>query len=377
MNLNALQRGIVSRLESIPTEVSTLATAGLLERSRIQAGKAATNLLRSFRPGKPMIWDPWILPDGDGYRLFYLKGVEGHTPWWSVSNICSATSTDMQHWHDLGVILEPSPAHAWESGRICAGCTHKENGVYYLFYSAGGAAEPELKNEAIGLATSIDGIYWQRQTEHFPLLPAQSDRGYGRCNWTNHFHWRDPYLFKDPRSNRYYLFICASANTPGNFQGCIGLAVADSIDGHYELLPPVVSPTPDTAADWAYYHMERPQVFYRNGKYHLLFSCFRMYLNPRWIQKHNSQLITNSSLYWYVSDEITGLFQPVHPEKFIVTNSEKTGMYGTTLLPIPTNPNEFITYGWYHRLHALEVSPTFRAKWSDRELTLSRGSIDS
>jgi len=370
MNLNALQRGIVGRLEAIPTE-SELSTVGFLGRGRIRAGKAVTDLLRSLRHQQPMDWDPWILPDGDRYRLFYLRGVAGYTPWWTVSKICGAVSSDLQHWQSLGTLLEPEAAHAWESGRVCAGCAYQEAGVYYLFYSAGGSAGVDLKNEAIGLATSTDGLHWQRHDDHYPLLPDADDPWYGRCNWTGHFHWRDPYVFKDPQTDRYYLFICASSKTPGNFQGCIGLAVADSIAGPYRLLPPVVAATADTAVDWAFYHMERPQVFFRDGKYHLFFSCFRMFLNPRWLQRQNSRRVTNSSLYWYVSDQVTGPFQPVSDNQFIVTNSEKTGMYGTNLLPIAHQPNEFIAYGWYHRLHALEVSPTFRVRWQTDRLTLS------
>jgi len=35
-------------------------------------------------------------------------------------------------------------------------------------------------------------------------------------------------------------------------------------------------------------------------------------------------------------------------------------MYGTNFLQISTAPEEYIAYGWYHRLHALEVSSAYR-----------------
>ncbi|KAM3113576.1 beta-fructosidase [Phormidesmis sp. 146-33] len=367
MQLSPFQRRILSQLESLPTGVSELVKASLIERSQIQLGEAMTGLLRSLRPKQPMIWDPWILKTGNLYRLYYLRGLEGQTPWWTVSNLCGAVSEDLENWHDLGTLLKPNPNHSWESGRICAGCTYQEDGVLYLFYSAGGKEMPDLRNEAIALATSTDGLHWQRQHDHFPLIPTEQDPWYGRCNLTQHVHWRDPYVFKDPQDDRYYLFICASAKTPGNFQGCVGLAVSDTIAGPYQLLPPVSAPTLETADHWPFYHMERPQVLFKNGRYHLFFSCFRVYLNPSWLSQVNSRYITNSTLYWYVSDAVTGPYLPMFENESIVPGSDRVGMYGMNFLPVTERLDDFIAYGWYHRLHTLGVSSALRATWKERD----------
>lgn len=363
MQLPLLQRQILEQIEWLPTGVSELARASLVERSQVRLGDTITGILRWLRPRQPMDWDPWILKTGDDYRLFYLRGLAGQVPWWAVSHICGAVSQDLEHWQDLGTLLQPEPAHPWESGRICAGCTYEENGTFYLFYSAGGQQMPELRNEVIALATSTDGLQWQRQLEGFPLYPTESDPWYGRCHLTQHLHWRDPYVFKDPQDGRYYLFVCASAKTPGNFQGCIGLAVSDTIAGPYQMLPPVAGPTTATAADWPFYHMERPQVFLKDGRYHLFFSCFRVYLNPRWLAKVNARRITNSTLYWYVADQITGPYQPMLLDESIVPGSDRLGMYGMNFLPVDDQLHDFIAYGWYHRLHTLGVSSVWRAHW--------------
>lgn len=356
MHLNRLSQGILSLIEPIPTAASELEKISILERGTIRLGQSITGILRSFRKGQPMNWDPWILKDGDRYRMFYLQGTEGQTPWWTVSNLCGAVSTDLYHWEDLGILLKPNPANSWESGRISAGCAYKEGDTIYLFYSAGGKEGADLKNEAIALATSKNGTDWNRDSKHFPLIPSADDPGYGRCNWTQHYHWRDPYIFKDPKDGKYYMFICASSTTPGNFQGCVGLAVADQIAGPYEILPPVLAANSETAADWGFYHMERPQVIYKNNQYHLFLSCFRMFMNSKWVSQH--QRVTNSSLHGYVSDRITGPFHPVE----IIPGSETTGMYGTNLLET-SNPDEYIAYGWFHRLHMLAVEPIFRMHW--------------
>ncbi|MBW4445536.1 MAG: family 43 glycosylhydrolase [Spirirestis rafaelensis WJT71-NPBG6] len=367
MKLNKLQQRIVSILEPLPIENNHSAPTGIIEPLQIKIGETVTGWLRSLRRGQPMIWDPWILKDGDIYRMFYLKGVEGHDPWWTISNICGAISTDMNHWEDLGTILEPEPANYWESGRVCAGCTYKEDGIYYLFYSAGGKEPPHLRNEAIGLATSTDGVQFSRYSDRPLLAPETDGLWYGRSNWTQHLHWRDPYIFKDEQTNSYYMFICAGSRVTGNFQGCVGLAVADKITGPYKLLPPAVEAPVDTV-DWPYYHLERPQVIYKNGKYNLFFSCFKQFFNPDWLQKLKHKRVTNSSLYWYISDNIAGPYHPVDDDDFIVKGSEKTGMYGTNFLEISDNPEELIAYGWYHRLHTLQVSKAFRVKWKNTSL---------
>lgn len=375
MRLHPLQQKIITYLEPLPTGHHDSVKVSIIGRSKLRLSETITGVLRRLRPGEPMIWDPWILKDGDVYRLFYLKGLEGQNPWWTISKICGAISTDLEHWQDLGTLLEPEPANDWESGRVCAGCSYKEDGVYYLFYSAGGKEPPHLRNEAIGLATSTDGLHFSRYS-HSPLLTAEDDHPwYGRSNWTEHFHWRDPYIFKDHKTGSYYMFICASSKVPGNFQGCVGLAVADKISGPYKLLPPAVEAPMDAAEDWPYYHMERPQVIYKNGKYHLFCSCFKMLMNQKWLQKVNHKRITNSSLYWYISDSITGPYKPVNNDDFIVRGSEKTGMYGTNFLEISPDGEEVIAYGWYHRLHALQVSRAFRVIWKNASYPLERDDI--
>ncbi|NET73500.1 MAG: family 43 glycosylhydrolase, partial [Sphaerospermopsis sp. SIO1G2] len=114
----------------------------------------------SFFEKNEIDWDPWILKDGDIYRAFYLCGDKKVDPWWEQGRIASAISPDMKHWQELGTILEPVPQNNWDSGRMLAGCTYKEDGVYYLFYGA--ASQEEMGKEKIGLAISTDGINWER-----------------------------------------------------------------------------------------------------------------------------------------------------------------------------------------------------------------------
>lgn len=321
-------------------------------------------------------WDPWILKDGDVYRLFYLVGPRGSGTWWMEGTIHSAISTDMKHWENLGIVLKPKPANAWESGRQLAGCTHKENGIYYLFYSAAGKGV-KIMNEGIGLATSVDGLHWQPYSSSELVKPKEDNRWYGQFKRQlgkseyDYFQWRDPYIVKDYETGKYYMFMCAALKEggEGKFRGCIGLAVADKITGPYELLPPAAVPVIDGTNESPYYEMERPQVIHKNGKYHLFFSCWTMWLNPKWVQKVGQDKLTDSSLYWYVSDRITGPFKPVS-EVPVVKGSEKTEIYGTNFFLVSDKPEEFMAYGWYRKGMTLAISPTVRVCWNNNSIEI-------
>ncbi|MEL7224883.1 MAG: glycoside hydrolase family 68 protein, partial [Cyanobacteria bacterium J06576_12] len=285
-------------------------------------------------------WDPWILPDGDGYLLFYLSGRTDEDPWWKTSWICGGYSQNGKHWHHSGPVIEPLPNQGWESGRIFAGSAYKENDRYYLFYSA--ASEDDIANEAIGLATSQDGKSWQRALQ--PLLSwkdsvnirSSGGVGYaGRCNWDNHLHWRDPYVVKSAADEKYYLFFCTSLTGAERYQGGLGIAIADKINGPYQLLPPAAGPgiaSNTNSAEtelWPFYHLERPQVIFFQGRYHLFFSCFKESINPLWLAEIGENKVSDSTLYWYVSEKITGPFHPAN-DLPVVPGSESTELYGTT-----------------------------------------------
>jgi beta-fructofuranosidase len=151
------------------------------------------------------------------------------------------------------------------------------------------------------------------------------------------------------------MFICAASQErePSPFRGCVGVAVADSIVGPYELLPPACGPVIEGTKESIYIEMERPQVIYKNGKYHLFFSCWTHRLNPKWLEQVGQNKITDHSLYWYIS---------------VVPGSEKTEMYGTNFFLLrETNQEEFIAYGWHNLSFTLGISPSsfHRAYWND------------
>jgi len=366
-------------------------------------------------------WDPWVLRDGDTYRLFYLGGRTDQDPWWKTSWICGGTAQDWGQWQHTGPVLEPVleplAGDGWESGRIFAGSTYKEAGLYYLFYSA--ASQADIANEAIGLATSTDGVHWQRAER--PLLSwkdavkdaadvrSPSGVGYaGRCNLAGHLHWRDPYVIKSvvksvgpsapsapSEQEKYYLFFCTSLTDTKQYQGGLGVAVSDRLGGPYRLLPPAAGPgiaakaarTDEASIDkahtdkedelWPFYHLERPQVVFFRGQYHLFFSCFKHSINPLWLEKIGEHNVSDSTLYWYVSELATGPFRPMS-DLPVVPGSKTTGLYGTTFFPLAAGGDwsqvakmndaaaslELAVLGWYFEDYRLAIAREFSALWS-------------
>ncbi|MGB5915066.1 MAG: hypothetical protein WBG63_09385 [Phormidesmis sp.] len=164
--------------------------------------------------------------------------------------LCSRLGPVAAYGPVAGTVARTAGRRRLGSGRIFAGSTYKEAGLYYLFYSA--ASQADIANEAIGLATSTDGVHWQRAER--PLLSwkdavkdaadvrSPSGVGYaGRCNLAGHLHWRDPYVIKSAiksagpdEQEKYYLFFCTSLTATKQYQGGLGVAVSDRLGGPYQ-----------------------------------------------------------------------------------------------------------------------------------------------
>ncbi len=103
---------------------------------------------------------PYVLAGPDGYTMWYA----GHGPDRVV--ICRATSSDGLRWQRHGAVLEPDLP--WEKAALmCPSVLRDGTGTYHLWYSGGERYEPD----AIGYATSPDGIIWTRVGDTPVLRP--------------------------------------------------------------------------------------------------------------------------------------------------------------------------------------------------------------
>lgn len=79
-----------------------------------------------------------------------------------------ASSRDGIHWkkYEKNPILEKAPEHLWEQHKVVAPCVVKEDGWYYMFY----VGHLHEERAQVGLARSKDGITgWEKHPQN-PLI---------------------------------------------------------------------------------------------------------------------------------------------------------------------------------------------------------------
>lgn len=111
--------------------------------------------------------DPSVLYDGSWKMWFDC--LKSHTPdrW---ESIAYATSQDGEKWEKKGEVLHIG--QGWESAFIHHPCVMKFNNRYFMYYA--GSNRLDYQNMQIGLATSIDGISWQKHKSN-PVLRTSAD----------------------------------------------------------------------------------------------------------------------------------------------------------------------------------------------------------
>ncbi len=106
---------------------------------------------------------PWVIKDGDGFRMYYVAGTEWIHEDLPRYNIQTATSKDGKNWYREGIVaidfLEGENA-------LARPYVIKENDIYRMWFSSKGDCYlPQY-------AESEDGIHWKRYTEVVDLFPT-------------------------------------------------------------------------------------------------------------------------------------------------------------------------------------------------------------
>ncbi len=304
--------------------------------SALESQFVGVNKHTSYAPKDAHLWDSWILQDADVYRLYHLHAPksldveERHDN----ASIHGAISTDMRNWTDVGEILGPGPKGAWDDKTIWTGETIRHKERYLLFYTGRNNADGELQR--IGLATSSDGVHfergekpllepdgrWYETTEESPIIKA----------------WRDPTVVRDDSTGKYLMYFTAKTKDGDeNYKGCIGIAVADNIEGPYEAQAPVLAPG-------KFAQMEVPQIIQRAGKVFLLFNSLEHDYSPEWAKKIGG---AQTGLVAYVGDSLRGPFEPMLGHGVVV--GTESNLYTVKLEKDPERPGEYVAYGWYMR----------------------------
>lgn len=295
--------------------------------------------------------DPWLLWDGLVYRVYYLAGL-----WDEPSrSIHTAHSTDLVSWHyDGTIITAPDATVSFGSGvaRII-------NNIYHLYYSVRQQTDTGDR-ETIALATSPDGLNWETIN---PDVIARDSHDYAP------HHWHTPSAFVDPQTDKVYFFVGASSAScqDANYQGCVAMAVGDRHSSSPTVLPPVLLQLAGNAGLSAFGRIDRPQVIFANRQYYLTFSCPSDRLHPDWRSRLVPRRLSESSMFCYVADSLTGPYRPFPEDEPFVWGSERTRLERSGVF-FDTPKGKLFVYGNYPHSQLLEVSKRFPIGWNGEKI---------
>jgi predicted GH43/DUF377 family glycosyl hydrolase len=116
--------------------------------------------------GAPGAWDRVRMPGtvlriNDTLRMWYV----GSTLDWATRAFGYAWAVEENNWNVLPdpVLVKGEPG-TWDDYSIMNYCVHYDGAIYHMFYTGIG------QGVKIGYATSIDGINWDKDYEHSPVI---------------------------------------------------------------------------------------------------------------------------------------------------------------------------------------------------------------
>ncbi|MEG0048102.1 MAG: family 43 glycosylhydrolase [Clostridia bacterium] len=204
---------------------------------------------------------PYYDEETKKYHLYYLRGnpdgcglARFDTPWAHCAT---------KDWKDIEVYpdaLTKGMRGDWDDGACFTGCVIKYNGIYYLYYTAF-SPYGDHSREVISLATSVDGVTFQKHDSN-PLLTPDYQR-YGASD-----DFRDPYVWYDEQLGKWrMLFAAGLMDEPcSTRRGAVGQAYSEDLL-HWELQEALYAPR-------IYPSLECPDLFKLGDWYYLLFSQF-------------------------------------------------------------------------------------------------------
>jgi len=293
----------------------------------------------NYAPVGKFLWDPWFINQGEFHHMFHLQAdVEPDFNRRNISNISigHAVSDDFINWEQLPTALKPGGVDEWDNDNLWSGCVAKKDDTYYLFYT-GKNKNPEINNiQKIGVATSKDLNTWNKHDKN-PLIEADNKHYYMDNNKNelgNIGAWRDPFVFKDPTSEKRYMTISARDNTKGGeYSACVALAQSDDMI-NWDVLPPIFSPG-------IYDEIEVTRVVCHNGYYYLFFTTYGRNYKPEFEKKYGA----HGGLHCYYSDNLFCGYEPVNGNGVVLDNGHD--VYDVRILNL--NGNDFIGIGWLNR----------------------------
>lgn len=294
-------------------------------------------MIEQFSPLNMYLWDTWFIRHKNVNHIFYLQSMKVEDPEerHNISFIGHARSKDFITWEELPMALRPGKKGSWDDLSLWTGSVLKHNNQFYLFYTGRKNKRDERNIQKIGVAYSKDLIHWEKEEKN-PLIEVD-ERYYDVSNKKNKLGkitaWRDPFVFKDPASKKFYMTI--SARTKGKqkeYNGCIALAESTDLL-NWKVLPPIYAPG-------IFDEIEVSHIIFKDGYYYLFFSIpFNKGVRPDFLEKHH---LYNGGFFCYYSKNLFKGYKPVNKNGIVINDSEKV----YALRVIKQSKEKYITMGW-------------------------------
>ncbi|NEO98857.1 MAG: glycoside hydrolase family 68 protein [Symploca sp. SIO2E9] len=305
------------------------------------------------------------------YLLFYITCADDvGGPFWEYGQINGAIlAEDFSLEKDLGSLFTSDRDDYWRSHHLLAGSLWSGEGNSVYFFYGGCPQPPNLLFESLGFSKGVIKNNWEFDWEPpQPLKFIDWGEHYDYCYHPEypdqiHRQWRDPFIVF--HQNKYWMFTSAAAKTTSKlYKGCVGLSVADNLEGPYTALPPALFPHFNTeeGEEGIVYECERSHVYYQDGMWHLFFCVWQRRTNPLWFEQIGEDVnaVADSSLYHYVSPEIQGPYTPVSKLP-VVKGSSESNLYATSF--ILGLEEELVAYGLDIESLSLDVSGHWKVLW--------------
>ncbi len=172
---------------------------------------------------------PNLLKVGDEYRMYYVHKPPSGAPW----EIRLATGPDLYHLEPLGASILTN-SQEWETSSLFYPYVFQDNGTWVMFYGAYWGTD--VRNTAIGTATSVDGIHWTKNANN-PIFTPTPGSAYDSVYTSSQSVIRDGDVYRMYYAGRidgihkYYSIAMATKIVPEpnsvalTVGGIIGIAV--------------------------------------------------------------------------------------------------------------------------------------------------------